>query len=105
MGGIIPEEDVPRLLELGVARVFGPGTPLDEIAAFLRAQRAAARSNSSDAHIRVIDAVSSRLLSLAATGGRPEPPSGPPAPSAGPRPRVIAVTGSGGVGKSTLIGG
>ena len=38
VGGIVPEEDVPRLLELGVARVFGPGTPLEEIAAFLRAQ-------------------------------------------------------------------
>src|SRR5438445_9770322 len=28
LGGIIPEADVPRLLELGVARVFGPGTPI-----------------------------------------------------------------------------
>ena len=35
VGGIIPEADVPRLLALGVARVFGPGTPLDEIVAFL----------------------------------------------------------------------
>src|SRR5262249_18552097 len=35
VGGIIPEADVPRLLELGVARVFGPGTSLDEIVAFL----------------------------------------------------------------------
>jgi methylmalonyl-CoA mutase cobalamin-binding domain/chain len=36
VGGIIPEADVPKLRELGVARVFGPGTPLDEIVAFLR---------------------------------------------------------------------
>ena len=36
VGGIIPEGDIPRLLEIGVARVFGPGTSLDEIAAFLR---------------------------------------------------------------------
>jgi methylmalonyl-CoA mutase C-terminal domain/subunit len=36
VGGIIPEADVPRLLALGVARVFGPGTPLDDIVAFLR---------------------------------------------------------------------
>src|SRR6476646_2687276 len=28
VGGIIPEGDVPKLLALGVARVFGPGTPL-----------------------------------------------------------------------------
>src|SRR5439155_17345100 len=26
VGGIIPEADVPRLLDMGVARVFGPGT-------------------------------------------------------------------------------
>ena len=36
IGGIIPEPDVPRLLELGVARVFGPGTALPDIVAFLR---------------------------------------------------------------------
>lgn len=38
VGGIIPEADVPKLLALGVARVFGPGTPLGEIIDFLRAQ-------------------------------------------------------------------
>ena len=38
VGGIIPETDIPKLLELGVARVFGPGTPLAEIVDFLRAQ-------------------------------------------------------------------
>src|SRR5687767_3983702 len=36
VGGIIPEADVPKLHALGVARVFGPGTSLDEIIAFLR---------------------------------------------------------------------
>jgi methylmalonyl-CoA mutase cobalamin-binding domain/chain len=38
VGGIIPEADIPKLSELGVARVFGPGTPLEEIVDFLRAQ-------------------------------------------------------------------
>ena len=37
VGGIIPEADVPRLLAMGVAHVFGPGTSLDEIVAFLQA--------------------------------------------------------------------
>jgi methylmalonyl-CoA mutase cobalamin-binding domain/chain len=36
VGGIIPETDVPRLLQMGVARVFGPGTPLDDIVTFLQ---------------------------------------------------------------------
>jgi methylmalonyl-CoA mutase cobalamin-binding domain/chain len=31
VGGAIPPGDVPKLLELGVARVFRTGTPLDEI--------------------------------------------------------------------------
>lgn len=36
VGGIIPEVDVAKLQETGVARVFGPGTPLPEIVAFLQ---------------------------------------------------------------------
>lgn len=36
VGGIIPEQDVPELKRLGVAAVFGPGTPLREIVEFLR---------------------------------------------------------------------
>jgi methylmalonyl-CoA mutase cobalamin-binding domain/chain len=36
VGGIIPEDDIPKLQAMGVARVFGPGTSLDEIVAFLR---------------------------------------------------------------------
>ena len=30
-GGIIPEEDIPRLKEAGISEVFLPGTPLVEI--------------------------------------------------------------------------
>ena len=33
-GGIIPEEDVPKLKKAGIRIVFGPGTPLREIVAF-----------------------------------------------------------------------
>ena len=36
VGGIIPEADIPRLRAMGVAQVFGPGTSLDEIVAYLR---------------------------------------------------------------------
>src|SRR5215831_12693206 len=32
VGGIIPDEDARELIRLGVARVFGPGTVLGEIA-------------------------------------------------------------------------
>jgi methylmalonyl-CoA mutase C-terminal domain/subunit len=36
VGGIIPEDDIPKLRAMGVAHVFGPGTPLPDIVAFLR---------------------------------------------------------------------
>jgi methylmalonyl-CoA mutase cobalamin-binding domain/chain len=36
VGGIVPEADVPKLQEMGVARVFGPGTSLPDIVTFLR---------------------------------------------------------------------
>jgi methylmalonyl-CoA mutase C-terminal domain/subunit len=35
-GGIIPSDDVPRLQEAGVERIFTPGTPTGEIVAWLR---------------------------------------------------------------------
>jgi methylmalonyl-CoA mutase C-terminal domain/subunit len=35
-GGIIPDEDVPKLKALGVAEVFGPGTSTQEVVDFLR---------------------------------------------------------------------
>src|ERR1051325_1195772 len=35
-GGIIPDEDIPRLKELGVSEIFTPGTRMDEIIEFIR---------------------------------------------------------------------
>jgi methylmalonyl-CoA mutase C-terminal domain/subunit len=35
-GGIIPEEDMPKLKELGIKEIFGPGTPLETIIDFVR---------------------------------------------------------------------
>ncbi|HWO01808.1 MAG TPA: cobalamin B12-binding domain-containing protein [Blastocatellia bacterium] len=35
-GGIIPDEDVPRLKALGVSAVFTPGARMDEIIEFIR---------------------------------------------------------------------
>lgn len=42
LGGIIPDEDVPRLIEMGVAGIYGPGTITDEI---IRDIRRAVTSN------------------------------------------------------------
>ncbi|MFC2122631.1 cobalamin B12-binding domain-containing protein [Bacteroidota bacterium] len=34
-GGIIPEKDIPALKEAGIAEIFGPGTPIDDIVNFI----------------------------------------------------------------------
>ncbi|MFQ5861055.1 MAG: cobalamin B12-binding domain-containing protein [Dehalococcoidia bacterium] len=35
-GGILPEEDRESLLKMGIAAIFGPGTPTQEIVEFIR---------------------------------------------------------------------
>jgi len=35
-GGIIPEEDIPKLKKAGIDSVFGPGTHVDEIVCFIK---------------------------------------------------------------------
>src|SRR6185369_15048535 len=44
IGGIIPESDVPPLLEMGVARVFGPGTSMEQIVEFVKSRRSPAHA-------------------------------------------------------------
>jgi methylmalonyl-CoA mutase C-terminal domain/subunit len=34
-GGIIPEQDVPHLRDIGIQAVFGPGTPTTDIVRFI----------------------------------------------------------------------
>jgi len=36
VGGIIPDEDVPRLMELGVTGIYGPGAPTEKIIEAIR---------------------------------------------------------------------
>ncbi|HET6312922.1 MAG TPA: cobalamin B12-binding domain-containing protein [Chloroflexia bacterium] len=35
-GGIIPDEDIPAIKEMGVAGVFGPGTPMQDAVRFVK---------------------------------------------------------------------
>lgn len=39
VGGIIPETDVAKLHGMGVAKIFGPGTSLDDIVTFVKQPR------------------------------------------------------------------
>ncbi len=36
VGGIIPDQDIENLKRIGVAGIFQPGTPMDDIAKFIR---------------------------------------------------------------------
>ncbi len=42
-GGIIPDEDIPALQKIGVKAVFGPGTPTNKIADFIKKEAGAAK--------------------------------------------------------------
>lgn len=44
LGGIIPQQDIPALMEKGVSGVFGPGTSLDEVVDFTFEQIAMAKA-------------------------------------------------------------
>ena len=44
-GGIIPDADVPTLVEAGVAAVFGPGTPMHDVVEWVRANVGAASTD------------------------------------------------------------
>ena len=35
-GGIIPEEDIPKLKEAGIREIFTPGTPIEEAVNWVR---------------------------------------------------------------------
>jgi methylmalonyl-CoA mutase C-terminal domain/subunit len=39
VGGIMRDEHVPKMLEMGVGRVFGAGTPTNEVVEYLRKQK------------------------------------------------------------------
>ena len=36
IGGVIPDQDIPKLKEMGVSEVFLPGTPLSNVVDFIR---------------------------------------------------------------------
>jgi LAO/AO transport system ATPase len=105
VGGIIPENDVPGLIALGVAHVFGPGTSIKEIGDFLRKRDKRGGEHALGKVVPGDRRALARLLTYAARGETDEKTRADlAAHAASHHARVIALTGSGGVGKSTLIG-
>jgi methylmalonyl-CoA mutase cobalamin-binding domain/chain len=95
MGGILPQDDIPKLLEMGVQRCFPTGTGLLDI---VEAVKGAVSSRDAAVGTEHPTAQLARDISrLHAGEGRRED-----APRRRPR-RVIGITGSPGAGKSTLV--
>ncbi len=44
-GGIIPDDDAQKLLDLGVGKLFGPGAPLEDIVTYVRDEVGKRRSS------------------------------------------------------------
>lgn len=105
LGGIIPDDDVAKLKSLGVAAVFGPGTSIPSIVDFLRQPT----EPLPDENVAALVAASrrgdrvglARLLTLIDQGRVST--SDLVTDVAAKRIRATAITGSAGVGKSSLI--
>jgi methylmalonyl-CoA mutase cobalamin-binding domain/chain len=95
MGGILPQEDIPKLAEAGVARCFTTGVGLLDI---VEAVRGCVKTRAASIAPAGSAAQLARDISLAHAG---QATSGT-ARRRRPR-RVIGVTGSPGAGKSTLV--
>ncbi len=94
MGGILPQEDLPKLLEAGVAKCFTTGTGLLDI---VNAVRGATKARTETVASSGVTAQLARDISLVHAGK----PTRKGATLKRPR-KVIGVTGSPGAGKSTL---
>lgn len=95
MGGILPQEDLPKLRDAGIAKCFTTGTGLEDIvAAVVKAVEPYAQSVPGDHAIGQLG----RDISLAHLGRdvRTDAPRRRPT-------RVLGITGSPGAGKSTLV--
>lgn len=103
LGGIIPEADHPKMREMGVAAVFNPGSAVETI---IQTARDLARQNTRASlpqaragYAERRDAALAQLITHVQRGvanGDWTPPRG--------HARVIGITGSPGVGKSSFIG-
>ncbi len=102
LGGIVPDADQPKLKEMGVAAVFNPGSPLDEIIDALRKLTAAnQKPNFSDIKSGY-EKRDPRALAKLITKIQRNTDLGEFKPPAG-NAKIIGVTGAPGVGKSSFI--
>jgi len=95
MGGILPRDDIPKLIERGIGACFTTGTGLLEI---VEAVKGAVRERSPKLSTAHATAQLARDISLVQAGASLRADTARRRP-----PRVIGFTGSPGAGKSTLV--
>jgi LAO/AO transport system ATPase len=114
VGGIIPQEDVPHLLNAGVHRVFHTGTSMEMLVESVRSVTKPHAPLKSDHPIANL----ARNISIVHESGAPSPQPSPQgrggksatasdsiqinAPKRRPK-KVVGITGAPGAGKSTLV--
>lgn len=103
LGGIVPEDEHADMLALGCAAVFNPGSPIDKIVETFRELAASRKRMSVEQAVAGYndrkDAALAQLITHIqrdAIDGKWQPPAG--------NAKVIGITGSPGVGKSSVIG-
>jgi methylmalonyl-CoA mutase cobalamin-binding domain/chain len=95
MGGILPQEDIPKLMEMGIAKCFTTGVGLLDI---VNAVHGATKAREPVVGSAGPVAQLARDISMAHDGKALRKEAGRRRPA-----RVIGVTGSPGAGKSTLV--
>ena len=101
-GGTITHEDEKTMLSEGTDRLYFAGTPLEKMLAEIQTRYGRPRQVDAPAHA-TDEMKFSLALSAAEEGRGPEEWRGAPLGTGGGKPRVVGITGPGGVGKTTLI--
>ena len=101
-GGTITHEDEKTMLGEGTDRLYFAGTPLTKMLEEIQTRYGGPR------RVEVAGGASEEMkfslaLSAAEEGRGPEEWRGAPLGTSGAKPRVVGITGPGGVGKTTLI--
>jgi methylmalonyl-CoA mutase cobalamin-binding domain/chain len=102
LGGIVPESDYPALKDMGIAAVFNPGSPLDVIIKKICELAAARQTIPLDEAIQGYQQGEWRSLARMISGKLGDEDIGDFAPEK-TGAKIIGVTGSPGVGKSSFI--
>jgi LAO/AO transport system ATPase len=106
VGGIIPPADQEKLKKMGVVACFGPGASIESIVEFM--SRSAPEANDIPKLVQQLQqgnrAALPRLLTLAVADDQCASLKAALTNISKGTPPIVALTGSGGVGKSSLMG-